>query len=99
MRNALISGLYNIEGTVQALVDIIHACISCDFSCIPLATKLYYVLLLCDDTVISFAAKGALLRVLRPRQKKRKVTMPTRVRCSPLPGMPVRVILLLWVLR
>ncbi|XP_013777424.1 E3 ubiquitin-protein ligase UBR4-like isoform X2 [Limulus polyphemus] len=75
-------GLVHIDATVQALVEVIHAFTSCDLENVPLAAKLYVRLLLSDDTAISFAAKDALVRLLRPRLRRRKVFIPSPPHCS-----------------
>lgn len=75
-------GLVHVEATVHALVEVIHAFTTCDMEHVSLATKLYVKLLLCEDTVVSFAAKQALIRVLRPRVRRRKVFIPSPPRCS-----------------
>ncbi|XP_042908898.2 E3 ubiquitin-protein ligase UBR4 [Parasteatoda tepidariorum] len=75
-------GLVHVEATVHALVEVIHAFTACDLEHVSLATKLYVKLLLCEDTLVSFAAKQALIRVLRPRVRRRKVFIPSPPRCS-----------------
>ncbi|KAI1305186.1 E3 ubiquitin-protein ligase UBR4 [Halotydeus destructor] len=67
------SGLIEPDIVVESLVDIVHALTLADLSNISFACKYYLKLLLCDDTSISFAAKVELIRVLKPRSKKRKV--------------------------
>ena len=79
-------GLTQVEATVQAVVEIIHAYTICSLSTVPLAVRLYTQLLLCMDTQVSFGAKQALIRVLRPRHKRRKVFIPSPPRCS-TPGV------------
>ncbi|KAK8723162.1 hypothetical protein OTU49_011871, partial [Cherax quadricarinatus] len=81
-------GLTHVEATVQAVVEIIHAYTVCSLSAVPLAVRLYTELLLCSDTSVSFGAKQALIRVLRPRHKRRKVFIPSPPRCS-TPGVGV----------
>lgn len=63
-------------------MEIIHAYTVCSLSAVPLAVRLYTELLLCTDTAVSFGAKQALIRVLRPRHKRRKVFIPSPPRCS-----------------
>ncbi|XP_054720473.1 E3 ubiquitin-protein ligase UBR4-like [Uloborus diversus] len=75
-------GLVHVESTVHALIEVIHAFTTCDLEHVALATKLYVRLLLCEDTVVSFAAKQALIRVLRPRVRRRKVFIPSPPHCS-----------------
>ena len=55
-------GLTQVEATVQAVVEIIHAYTICSLSTVPLAVRLYTQLLLCMDTQVSFGAKQALIR-------------------------------------
>ncbi|GFN91871.1 E3 ubiquitin-protein ligase ubr4 [Plakobranchus ocellatus] len=70
-------GLTNIDVTVCALVEVIHAFTLCDSECVPLATKHYISLLLCSDQMVSFACRQALIRVLRPRHRRRRVYIPS----------------------
>lgn len=76
-------GLTHVEAVVQALVEIFHAFTCCDLSgTIVEASKLYTDLLLSDNLQISFSAKLALIRVLRPRPKRRRVFIPSPPHCS-----------------
>ncbi|XP_022084216.1 E3 ubiquitin-protein ligase UBR4-like isoform X1 [Acanthaster planci] len=85
---ACLPGLTHVEITVGALVEIIHAFACSDLDNIPLATKLYVRLLMCEDQSVSFAAKQALIKVMRPRHKRRKVVIPSPQRCSSPPPDP-----------
>lgn len=73
----VVPGLTHTEGTIHAIVEIIHAFTTCDVEKnVPLAAKLYLQLLLSSDTAVSFTAKQAIIRVLRPRYKSRRVCVP-----------------------
>ncbi|XP_020299583.1 E3 ubiquitin-protein ligase UBR4 isoform X2 [Pseudomyrmex gracilis] len=83
----VVPGLTHAEGTVYAIVEIIHAFAICDVeNNTPIAAKLYLQLLLSSDTTISFSAKHAIIRVLRPRYKRRRVYIPSPPNCS-TPGV------------
>ncbi|RWS29818.1 E3 ubiquitin-protein ligase UBR4-like protein, partial [Leptotrombidium deliense] len=75
-------GIVHTDATVQALVEIIHAFTLVDMSNIDIATQLYMKFFLCKDPVISFGAKQALVRVLRPKTRKRKVFIPSPPHCE-----------------
>ncbi|XP_031553032.1 E3 ubiquitin-protein ligase UBR4-like isoform X2 [Actinia tenebrosa] len=63
-------GLQDLESTVTALVDIIHAFTISDSTHAPMAVDLYVKMLLCKNQAISFSCKQALLRLLHPLQKR-----------------------------
>ncbi|RWS17081.1 E3 ubiquitin-protein ligase UBR4-like protein [Dinothrombium tinctorium] len=75
-------GLVHCDATVQALVEIIHAFTLVDVSNIDIAAQLYMKFFLCKDPVISFGAKQALVRVLRPKTRKRRVFIPSPPHCE-----------------
>lgn len=79
----VVPGLANAEGTIHAIVEIIHAFATCDVERnVPLAAKLYLQLLLSSDPTVSFSAKQAIIRVLRLRYKRRRVYIPSPPNCS-----------------
>lgn len=85
----LSSGLTHVEATVHAIVEIIHAFTTCDIEgTVPMAAKLYLELLLCEDASVSFSAKQAIIRVLRPRLRRRRVLIPSPPHCS-TPGSSI----------
>ena len=85
----VVPGLTHTEATIHAIVEIIHAFTTCDVeSNTPLAAKLYLQLLLSSDTTISFSAKQAIIRVLRPRYKRRRVYIPSPPHCN-TPGQSI----------
>ncbi|XP_069365949.1 E3 ubiquitin-protein ligase UBR4 isoform X13 [Maniola hyperantus] len=71
-------GLRHVEHTLHALADTIHAFqLNSDSDCIEFGNQIYLSLLLAEDQSISFGAKTALMRVLRPRVKRRRVYIPS----------------------
>ncbi|XP_014236597.1 protein purity of essence isoform X3 [Trichogramma pretiosum] len=74
----VVPGLTHTDAVVHAIIEIIHAFTICDMNGFaPIAAKLYLQLLLCCDTAISFNAKQAIIKVLRPRYKRRRVHIPS----------------------
>ncbi|XP_061383112.1 E3 ubiquitin-protein ligase UBR4 isoform X4 [Danaus plexippus] len=71
-------GLRHSEHTLHALADTIHAFqLHADSDCIDFGNEIYISLLLAEDQSISFGTKAALMRVLRPRIKRRRVYIPS----------------------
>ncbi|KAJ8734252.1 hypothetical protein PYW07_014803 [Mythimna separata] len=72
-------GLRHPEHTMHALADTVHAfqLHAAEPECIEFGNQIYLSLLLAEDQAISFGAKAALMRVLRPRVKRRRVYIPS----------------------
>ncbi|XP_026324095.1 E3 ubiquitin-protein ligase UBR4 isoform X3 [Hyposmocoma kahamanoa] len=71
-------GLRHADHTLHALADTVHAFqLNADPDCIDFGNQIYLSLLLAEDQSISFGAKTALMRVLRPRVKRRRVYIPS----------------------
>ena len=70
------SGLTFIESTVQSLIDILHAFSFVDMDNAGFIADHYIKFLLCEDQRVSFPARAAIVRSVRPRPKKRKVQQP-----------------------
>ena len=66
-------GLTHVESTVQALVEILHAFSFVDLDTAGFTSDHYISFLLCEDKRVSFPARGAIVRAVRPRPKKRKL--------------------------
>ncbi|XP_066906272.1 E3 ubiquitin-protein ligase UBR4 [Halyomorpha halys] len=79
-----IPGLTHVEATVYSLVEIVHAFTVAEHTeaMTALAAKVYLELLLCKDHSVCFSAKHAIIRVLRPRVKRRRVFIPSPPHCS-----------------
>ena len=74
-------GLSHVEATVHALIDILHAFTTVDLATVPTVSNIYVQFLIADNLQVSFAAKQAIIRVLRPRLRRKRVFIP-----SPPPG-------------
>ncbi|KAF9412274.1 hypothetical protein HW555_009165 [Spodoptera exigua] len=71
-------GLRHPEHTMHALADTVHAFqLHGEPECVEFGNQIYLSLLLAEDQSISFGAKAALMRVLRPRVKRRRVYIPS----------------------
>lgn len=83
------TGLTHVEAAVHCIVEIINAFTLVDSSdsTVSQAVRLYLNLLLCPDMVVSFSAKQAFIRVLRPRLKRRCVFIPIPPHCSTPPHL------------
>ncbi|KAG8288131.1 hypothetical protein J6590_023495 [Homalodisca vitripennis] len=84
LASVCVPGLTHVEAAAHCIVEIIHAFTLVDSSdsTVSLAVRLYLSLLLCQDTSVSFSAKQAFIRVLRPRLKRRRVYIPSPPHCS-----------------
>ena len=69
-------GLTHIEVTVQSLIDIFHAFTLVDIDLAGFACDHYIRFLLCPDPRVSFSARAALVRAIRPRPRRRRL-LPT----------------------
>lgn len=74
-------GLSHTEATVHCLVEIIYAFALSDPSSIDIMTKFFVQLLLDSSPVISHSAKHAMIRLLRPRIKRRRVHIGSPPTC------------------
>lgn len=66
-------GLSHTRSIIYSLIEIIYAFVLSDFDLIELMTKYFVDLLLDSSLLISHSAKQAMIRLLRPRIKKRRV--------------------------
>ena len=65
-------GLTFIEATVQSLIEILHAFGFVDLNYAQHISDCYIKFLLCLDERVAYSARGAIVRVLRPRIKKKR---------------------------
>ncbi len=70
-------GITHVEASVQAVIEVLHAFTVADHDTVPFVVRLYAQFLMDGDTQVSFAAKQALIRAVRPRVRKRKVFIPS----------------------
>lgn len=75
-------GLSHTEATVHCLVEIIYAFALSDPQSIDLMTKFFVQLLLDNSPIISHSAKHAMIRLLRPRIKRRRVHIGSPPACT-----------------
>ena len=73
-------GLTHVEVTVQSLVEIFHAFTLVDMDLASFTADHYLRFLLSPDTRVSFSARAALVRAVRPRPRRRRIlpTPPTQ---------------------
>ena len=86
------AGLTFIESTVQSLIDILHAFSFVDMDNAGFVAEHYIRFLLCEDQRVSFPARAAIVRSVRPRPKKRKIPQQQHQQQSTAdnpPGLPV----------
>ncbi len=62
---------------MQAIIEIIHAFTTSDLDSVHEASMIYSQFLMAENTQVSFAAKQALIRALRPRIRRRRVLLPS----------------------
>ncbi|KAL4709767.1 hypothetical protein ACJJTC_001221, partial [Scirpophaga incertulas] len=71
-------GLRHSDHVLHALADTVHAFqLAADADCVEFGNQIFLSLLLAEDQCISFGTKAALMRVLRPRVKRRRVYIPS----------------------
>lgn len=75
-------GLSHTESTIHCLVEIIYAFALSDQKLVDRMTSFLVQLLLDQSSVISHSAKQAMIRLLRPRLKRRKVLIGSPPDCS-----------------
>uniref|UniRef100_A0A1I8NYS2 UBR-type domain-containing protein n=1 Tax=Stomoxys calcitrans TaxID=35570 RepID=A0A1I8NYS2_STOCA len=75
-------GLSHTETIVHCLVEIMHAFALADASQVDRVTLMFIALLKNESSVISHSAKEAIILLLSPRSKRRKVAIITPTLCS-----------------
>lgn len=82
-------GLSHTRSIIYSLIEIIYAFVLSDFDLIELMTKYFVDLLLDSSLLISHSAKQAMIRLLRPRIKKRRVMIgsPPTTSTPPTPAV------------
>lgn len=75
-------GLSHTETIVHCLVEIMHAFALADISQVDRVTLKFIALLKNESSVISHSAKEAIILLLSPRSKRRKVAIITPTLCS-----------------
>lgn len=80
-------GLSHTETIIHSLIEIIYAFALSDQEQIGLMTNYFVELLLDESTIISYSAKHAIIRLLKPRVKRRRVVIGSPPSCStPIPS-------------
>lgn len=77
----VVQGLKHTEQVVHALIEIVHAFNSCD-TYSRITVGFYLQLLLCKDPLIAFSAKQAIIKVIKPKTKRRRVHIPSPPHCA-----------------
>lgn len=85
--SVLVRGLTHVESVIHAMVDVLQQLLMSDNveDVVKLVSAAYSRLLLTQDVQLSSIAKQAIIRVLRPRFKKRRVFIPTPPVCTHTP--------------
>lgn len=88
--SVVIKGLTHVESVIHAMVDVLHQLLMSDNvdDVVKMVSTAYSNLLLTQDVQQSSTAKQAIIRVLRPRFKKRRVFIPTPPVATQTPPRP-----------
>lgn len=85
--SVVVKGLTHVESVIHAMVDVLQQLLMSDNvdDVVKVVSTAYSNLLLTEDVQLSSTAKQAIIRVLRPRFKKRRVFIPSPPVCSHTP--------------
>ncbi|XP_052869267.1 protein purity of essence [Anopheles cruzii] len=75
-------GLCHVEAVIYSLVEIVYAFALADAELVERMTKFFVSLLLDPAPIISHSAKQAMIRLLRPKIKRRKVLIESPPVCT-----------------
>ncbi|KAI5699920.1 hypothetical protein M8J75_011084 [Diaphorina citri] len=86
--SVVVRGLTHVESVIHAMVDVLQQLLMSDNveDVVKVVSTAYSDLLLTQDVQLSSTAKQAIIRVLRPRFKKRRVFIPTPPVCTHTPS-------------